>query len=200
MRFGLTASRRSIGYGRQGDGRSRLMGGGCTTMSNEGIEAEIRRRILSEQLPHGPGSNTIGGIGDDHRPCDGCGRPFKRHDVQYEVEFQAPIGPAPKSILLHGECHRCWLELSTTMTLPLRPGDTPRELAGTMTMPLRRARALAGSVGSQQRPGREQRDPVGDAELRNFAPTSRRARPRIEPALEPDECEFRSCGIDFGAY
>jgi hypothetical protein len=67
------------------------------------IRARVRGLIESGTLPCDEPEKTWAGNGAGER-CLACGDPIGRQEIEFEVEF------AGRTILLHGPCHRIWLE------------------------------------------------------------------------------------------
>jgi hypothetical protein len=84
-------------------------------MKQKELRKLIRERLRTGQLPPAFGAKTFGGRGR-HTACDCCGQIISGHDIEYQVEFTAPLGEAGKTLRAHVECHWIWWEESGQVT------------------------------------------------------------------------------------
>jgi hypothetical protein len=76
--------------------------------SAEQQRAHIRSRIAAKLLPRRTENQLIyAGYGVD-QPCDCCGRPIRRTDVEYEIEIKCNSA-MPKILTMHLGCFEVWV-------------------------------------------------------------------------------------------
>ena len=84
--------------------------------------ALIAERLRAGLLPVNQGQRVFAGHGDGTQ-CTGCGHPIGQRDIQYDVDHREPgragagadeadVGGAARSLAMHLQCYRLWVELS----------------------------------------------------------------------------------------
>jgi hypothetical protein len=72
----------------------------------EAIRAKVRAGVLRYDAPE----RTWGGMGKG-RPCDACGGPIEKVEVEYELDFDG----GKTTLRLHVPCCIAWRDAATTV-------------------------------------------------------------------------------------